>query len=376
MVNKMFVMLPVMMAARKLDSEDPDIVFKLRCTYFSVQAIILLVAIYIFLQVYLLSNDKKKSQILASMGMIYLSAPANPFADPEESKNKGGSYTQSVYKDHLLSQARSLVTSTIMGVCMTSGLHFYRGMIVGLAIQSVMGPFNLFENKLAKAFLFKRIGKVINEAAEKKDGEEKAVTILKQAKIFDEKYAEELEEKDEVKDKEGNILVTKSIMNAHKKDAKLLNNATKADGKKDASFEDVMLDTWDSGDQADVSLLLQRLNKQTVNYQTKESKWTPLMTLCAVNVPQSNADAYLNTLKKMKALGADAKLTDEEGWSALHWACFHGGLRGAQFLLKEFGDLGLAELKDKEGMTPLDHAKKEKNMEIAKLVEQASKKNE
>lgn len=34
--NKMFVMLPVMFAARKLDGEDPNVIYYLRISYFTV----------------------------------------------------------------------------------------------------------------------------------------------------------------------------------------------------------------------------------------------------------------------------------------------------------------------------------------------------
>jgi len=47
-INKMFIMLPVMLAARKLDSEDPNIVLMLRISYFSVQLIILCLTAYMY----------------------------------------------------------------------------------------------------------------------------------------------------------------------------------------------------------------------------------------------------------------------------------------------------------------------------------------
>ncbi len=34
---------------------------------------------------------------------------------------------------------------------MTIGLHYYKGMVMGLAIQAVMAPFNLSETALVKA---------------------------------------------------------------------------------------------------------------------------------------------------------------------------------------------------------------------------------
>ena len=46
--NKMFVMIPVMLLARKLDAEDPNVVFYLRLAYGCIQTINLLVVLYTY----------------------------------------------------------------------------------------------------------------------------------------------------------------------------------------------------------------------------------------------------------------------------------------------------------------------------------------
>jgi len=48
--NKMFVMVPVMLAARKLDAEDPKIVHYLRIAYGSMQTICVLVVLYTYMK--------------------------------------------------------------------------------------------------------------------------------------------------------------------------------------------------------------------------------------------------------------------------------------------------------------------------------------
>lgn len=48
--NKMFVMLPVMFAARKLDGEDPMVVNYLRIAYGVMQGICIMVVLYTYLQ--------------------------------------------------------------------------------------------------------------------------------------------------------------------------------------------------------------------------------------------------------------------------------------------------------------------------------------
>ena len=46
-----------MMAARKLDGEDPNIVFMLRCIYGGVQAIAVLVALFIYMKASAAASD-------------------------------------------------------------------------------------------------------------------------------------------------------------------------------------------------------------------------------------------------------------------------------------------------------------------------------
>lgn len=60
--NKMFVMLPLMFAARKLDGEDPNIVFMLRCSYGIIQGLILLAVFYLYMAAVKLSKSKFKDE--------------------------------------------------------------------------------------------------------------------------------------------------------------------------------------------------------------------------------------------------------------------------------------------------------------------------
>lgn len=57
--NKMIVMLPVMFAARKLDGEDPNVIYWLRIAYFSMQSIIVMAVVYTYLQVMVAAKGKE-----------------------------------------------------------------------------------------------------------------------------------------------------------------------------------------------------------------------------------------------------------------------------------------------------------------------------
>lgn len=61
-INKMFIMLPLIFAARKLDGEDPNIVFMLRCSYGVVQGLILLALLYMYMCAVKLSQSKIKDE--------------------------------------------------------------------------------------------------------------------------------------------------------------------------------------------------------------------------------------------------------------------------------------------------------------------------
>jgi Ankyrin repeats (3 copies)/Phosphate transport (Pho88) len=258
-----------------------------------------------------------------------------------------------------LSTARSLLGSTLFGLALTVGLHIYKGMVVGLAIQTVMGPLNLAENPLIKALLLGS-GKI--------DPEDK---------LFDEKAASELTADDEVVDESGNPLVRNSKDSISSGGAAANKNKaiTAASGKKNnakdsdnkstlMTLEEVMLDTWDSGESADISNLMSALTAQNCNTQTADDKWTPLMVLSGLGSVKGTASAVRQAIN----LGANPAITDKEGWNALHWAAFHGSPDAARELVK---DITLLDTTDKEGLTPLETAKKENNMAVVKVLEEA-----
>lgn len=233
-----------------------------------------------------------------------------------------------------MSQARSLIGSTLFGIAMTLGLHYYNGMITGVAIQTIMAPITLAENPLVKAVL---IGHGIRE----------------QDKIFEEKTASELTADDEIIDDKGSPVVRNLTNN----DGKATNN----------SLETILLDTWGAGVKADLTELKAALTKNNCNYQTTEDSWTPLMIMAGLCVP-----GCASVIRQLKELGANPAMTDKEGWTACHWAAFHGNLEAATELRFETEQL---TVKDKDGNTPIETARKEKNDEVAKLFEEALAEN-
>jgi hypothetical protein len=341
--NKMYVMIPVMLAARKIDGENPDTVFWLRVAYAVVQTVILLLVAYTYVHASMAAKGKDQSKVvyvppppqvcLISLACLLLSISENtnrlifphqihdsqPFADPKGKKK----YTETLFGSHVLNQARSLLGSTLFGLCLTLGLHYYRGMVIGLAIQAIMGPLNMAENALIKALV---VGDGIKPG------------------IFGDKTAEQLTDDDEVVDAQGNPVARALTRNGQKK-----------------TFEEILLDTWDDGAKADLRPLMSAISKKNCNYSTKENGWTPLMILSGLGVKGS-----ASAIRQVLELGGDPAKVDSEGWNALHWAAFHGSVEGAKALRDE---IQLLSVKDKEGKTPLMHARAEGNEEVAKILE-------
>eukprot|EP00536_Pseudo-nitzschia_multiseries_P010699 jgi/Psemu1/67544/estExt_Genemark1.C_3360011 len=323
--NKLFVMLPVMLAARKLNAEDPQTVQYLRISYGCMQSLCVLVVLYTFMKASSIPDDKGHSNT------IY------PFADPAAKKK----YTRAQYRAHVISTARSLVGSTLFGICMTVGLHIYKGMAMGLAIQTIMGPFNLFENPLVKA-LFMGNG------------------FRPEDKIFEEKVVSELTDSDEVVDDSGAVMTKQQLLAADKvQKAKVKKSPTEA-------FEELILDTWDAGSNADVAKFVAAITKKNCNHRSTESGWTPLMVLSGM----PGSDETASAIQKVIELGGNPSITDKEQWNALHWAAFHDSLPAAKALCEY--DASLLDAKDKDGKSPLEMARHDGNIGVAKFLEEVA----
>ena len=208
---------------------------------------------------------------------------------------------------------------------------------MGLAIQTIMGPFNLFENPLVKAVL---LGSGFN---------------LKD-KIFEEKSLEELANDDEVIDETGTEIPRQKLV--------ALEAAAKKQTPTDA-FEELMLDTWDAGNRADIAAFKSAVNKKNCNHRSQENGWTPLMILSGLASGKTP-----EAIKAVIKLGGNPGITDVEGWNALHWAAFHGSKAAAKAVYEY--DPTLLDVKDKEGKLPLEMAKQEGNTEVAKYLEEVS----
>ena len=329
-------MLPVMLYARKLDSEDPQVVLYLRVAYGVVQ-VCMIVLILICMQ--------KVSSKAADTTAVYTEKAKGFMDDPNAPKK----YIKSTRGACYSSKMTEFRNSTVMGICMTVGLHYYKGMVMGLCMQCVMAPFNAYENKIVKFALFgaEDMGEKLEADLTKDDliiellpdGTE---NVLGKGKGESKAPAIEDKEKNDTK----------------KKDKKLSKSA----------FEELLLDTWDQASEADLSPLLSQLTVSSVKWTTSEQSWTPLMVLCGL----SGAPGFEDGIRKCVELGADVKAADKDGWTPLHWTAFHGNATAAKVLC-EIGGLGKEDIekKDGEGKTVRTLAEEEKNMDVWQAIEKA-----
>ena len=229
-------------------------------------------------------------------------------------------------------------------------------MIMGLAIQAVMGPFNIWENVLVRTVLL-RGTKVFSDEK-----------LQQELRIFDEKLSlQELDAStDEAVDEHGNPIVIRnssSTNNAISNGATAnLTSSTTATTTTPKSLEEVMLDTWDQGSNASLVELLSMLNTTNINTATKEDNWTSLMIVSGLKC-DNDVPALRTMIQEHKA---DIMMTDNDGWTCLHWAAFHNSLSAATEL---YHHTALLTVTDHEGKTPLEVARAENNTGIIDLLQ-------
>merc|ERR1712151_528764 len=183
MVNKLVYRMPVMiglrMAARKyIDSDDEQTTLYIRVAYGLIQFFMLCTAFFLYSKARTYNQTNKEAS-----KTIYIPIKPGILAD-EETKSKK-KYKETTYGEHILSTIISDIKSMLFRICFTSGLHIFRGVVIGLLIQSFMGPLGLFDSPLMNFFFF---------------GE---------SKVFEEKEKSELESDAEIVDGDGNVIEIK-----------------------------------------------------------------------------------------------------------------------------------------------------------------------
>lgn len=289
-----------------------------------------------------------------------------------------------MFETHALTAARNLIGSTLFGMAMTCGLHWYKGMVTGLAMQTVLSPLTTYDSPIIKAVWTSLYQQMFSSST---TTTKSTTLVTPEHRWFGEKLSlQELDpETEQAVDEQGNpieIVGTGRITN----NTNNANASTTTKGQpKPRSVQDIMLDTWDQGPNADVSELSAALfvdkKDPLVITTTINDLWTPLMILCGLasdNVAATETRRKL--IKQQEKDGADAllKAVDTDGWTALHWAAFHGNVTAADdlFQLANKNDTVtsvLVHARDKDDKTPVEIAQQEGNMDVVHIIQEQMK---
>jgi hypothetical protein len=102
----------------------------------------------------------------------------------------------------------------------------------------------------------------------------------------------------------------------------------------DVEWEEAIAATWESKDPSEVGIFehLATTKPGSVNYQTEGTRWSALMVVAGSR--QNGAAETAHLLE----LGVAPALQDGDGWTALHWAAFHGCAPAAAAICDAFGE--------------------------------------
>ena len=144
-MNKMMVMLPMMWMMGKINFEEGNILFYARIAFFTAQILQAAVALYIKMQVE--NTADKKTKILVPEAQ----PPSFSMTPPEEGATVP--MNETTYYAHESAKVKELLTQCGMGACISTFIHFKFGVNQVVVIQSVMIPFNLFDQPLFKKYI-------------------------------------------------------------------------------------------------------------------------------------------------------------------------------------------------------------------------------
>ncbi len=132
-------------------------------------------------------------------------------------------------------------------------------------------------------------------------------------------------------------------------------NAADEPSSASVAFEEAVLGTWESkSDAPDIGRFRQLVKKDvTINTPTSVDGYT------ALGVVSGHPLGSARDVKDLISLGASLVLADNEGWTPLHWAAFHGCPETARALVAAFSTEELPQglsLRTKDGFTALELA--------------------
>ncbi|CEP25096.1 unnamed protein product [Cyberlindnera jadinii] len=138
-VSNLVIMLVMMQVSKRLDFENPDVVFYVRCAY--AVATLTTLSIYLYTRMVIL----KKNDLTT---LKYVSAP-NTMAGETE-----GKLTVTTVKEYDLQQVQSSIKSIFTSLAMMGFMHLYMKYTNPLVMQSISPVKSALESNIVKIHLF------------------------------------------------------------------------------------------------------------------------------------------------------------------------------------------------------------------------------
>lgn len=138
-VSNLILMLASMQLTKRLDLEDPDIIFYVRCAFAT--GTLLTLAVYLYVRFVIISKND-----LTTLKYI---EPANKMAGETEDK-----LVTSTVKDYDLAQVHSAIKGIFTSLAMTGFMHLYMKFTNPLVMQSISPLKGALESNIVKLHLF------------------------------------------------------------------------------------------------------------------------------------------------------------------------------------------------------------------------------
>ncbi|GAA6039539.1 hypothetical protein JCM8097_008377 [Rhodosporidiobolus ruineniae] len=137
-ISNLLLSLGAMQVARKIDFEDPDVLFYVRCLYVGTQLLSLGVYYYVSLKIKA-KNDLK---------VLKYQEPAKPMS------GEGPTQVTTTNRDYDLSETSKAIRGVLMGCLFMCFMHLYMKYTQPLFIQGIMPLKSMFDSKILKIHLF------------------------------------------------------------------------------------------------------------------------------------------------------------------------------------------------------------------------------
>lgn len=257
------------------------------------------------------------------------------------SKDNTKPFEKTTYRKVETALINQTLYQEIFGAVISMFLHFYLEFTAIPLMQCLMLPTNLWDNLLFKIHVRGMVGG--------------SGVPRKKARAFKERYP-------------GEDLTTVAD----------LNKKTEEMRECRAAMTRAMEACWeakkeDEGVQEMHEDMIECIEDVGINYKLKEDGRTVVMQIAGTTtLKPGKADTMMGVLLKMtKPTAPKLFIKDRDGWTAIHWAAFHGNAGTLSQLLKHDTEMCsvICKWKDSEGFTPLGLATDQNNSDCVKVLE-------